>query len=216
MLIDLMDSLRCPASHEESGLVLGVDQWQGSQVMGGRLGCPVCHAEYPIRNGQVDFTGGTRGDAPAVSLSTPEPVPAEAVVRLAAQLDLREPGGIVVLTGRYAPLGGPLSSLVAVNCVVLNATGDNGPGVSALRVADALPFALRSLRAAAIAGPAPTVEVERVVRALRAGARIVAPIELARPPGVDEIARDAVEWVGAVSERSSPPVPLTRRRSDRP
>ena len=95
MLLSLVDSLRCPAGHEGTSLVLSVESWSGKRVSEGLLGCPLCHARYPIRQGAVDFTGGSSDVRHMVSDASVD------VMRLAAQLQLNEPGGIVLLTGRY-------------------------------------------------------------------------------------------------------------------
>ena len=74
--------------------MLSVEKWAGSRVAEGILGCPVCHARYYIHQGSVDFAPGT--DSLNHEGATVDPV------RLAAQLSLTEPGGIILLTGRYA------------------------------------------------------------------------------------------------------------------
>ncbi|MGH9203351.1 MAG: Trm112 family protein, partial [Vicinamibacterales bacterium] len=119
MLLSLVDALRCPADHEESPLVLSADAWRGARILSGTLGCPVCHARYAIRDGGVDFTGSDRSheayapDEPGTFDST----------RLAAQLDLSEPGGIILLTGRYATRVEDLSALVDAVYVLVDSGG---------------------------------------------------------------------------------------------
>ena len=84
----------------------------------GLLGCPACHARYPIADGVVDFAGGTPGPRPPDESLPSEPV------RLAAQLGLAEPGGVVLLTGRYAFLADGLRELVEVTCLVADVVGE--------------------------------------------------------------------------------------------
>src|SRR5690242_21064587 len=55
MFIELVDALRCPVPHEESWLVASATRMEARHIVDGLLGCPVCHAEYPIRNGVADF-----------------------------------------------------------------------------------------------------------------------------------------------------------------
>jgi len=54
--------------------------------------------------------------------------------------------------------------------------------------------------------------VRGAVRALVAGARLVAPAGAAVPAGVRELARDEADWVGERDAAPSPPVPLRRAR----
>ena len=58
MFIELVDALRCPRPHEESWLVLAASRLEARHVLEGTLGCPVCHAQYPIRDGIVDLRPG--------------------------------------------------------------------------------------------------------------------------------------------------------------
>jgi len=55
VFIELVDALRCPRAHEESWLVLAMSRIEGRHIQEGALGCPVCHAEYPIHEGIVDL-----------------------------------------------------------------------------------------------------------------------------------------------------------------
>jgi uncharacterized protein YbaR (Trm112 family) len=89
MFIELTDILRCPQPHEEQYLVLIPDEIVDRSVRSGRLGCPVCRREYLIRDGIVDFPGGTAGGA----TSMVEPG------ALAAFLGLGGPGGYVAVIG---------------------------------------------------------------------------------------------------------------------
>ena len=45
---EMVDTLRCLSVHEESWLVAAADETEGRHIMRGLLGCPVCHARYPI------------------------------------------------------------------------------------------------------------------------------------------------------------------------
>jgi uncharacterized protein YbaR (Trm112 family) len=186
--LSLVDSLRCPAHPEESALVLSVESWAGSRVAEGMLGCPVCNARYPIRRATVHFssTGSVRHEG------TTEQVD---VMRLAAQLGVTDPGGVVLLTGRYATTHAALTDMVEVTCVLVDA-GASASMLAVNFVLDGrLPLVDGALRAAA-------VDVERavllpdVVRCTKPGGRIVAPDGSPIPPGVRLLARDDREWVG--------------------
>ena len=57
MLLELTEILRCPADHEESYVVCVTYAVDGSRVIRGVIGCPVCRAEYPIVDGVADLRG---------------------------------------------------------------------------------------------------------------------------------------------------------------
>ena len=205
MLLSLVDSLRCPAAHAESTLVLSAESWMDSRVWSGELGCPLCHARYPIRNGSVDFAPGV-----ADTNQVPDDAWTSDALRLAAQLGLAEPGGTVLLSGRYAALSPELLGVVDVTCVILDPAGGVAPDAVTFRLADRLPFASGSLRGAAIDAPRNSMEfLTDVVRALRPLGRLVAPSASAVPETLHEIARDEHEYVGEAV--SAEPVIALRR-----
>ncbi|MBW8839576.1 MAG: hypothetical protein JF602_06970, partial [Gemmatimonadetes bacterium] len=55
MHIELTEMLRCPESHREEMLVLSTGEIRVRMVRSGLIGCPVCHNEYPISRGIVNF-----------------------------------------------------------------------------------------------------------------------------------------------------------------
>src|SRR5687767_12136750 len=107
MQLEVIERLRCPASHAESALVASASQQVERRIVRGVLGCPVCGAEFPIRGGIADFRA-MPGAESAAMLHGGAPNE-EAAVRLAAQLDLTEPGRLVLLCGEYARLAPQLS-----------------------------------------------------------------------------------------------------------
>ena len=208
MFIELVDALRCPRPHEESWLVLAASRMEARHVEEGTLGCPVCHAEYPIRGGIADF----RVDAaPAASHSADAPsavdhVPADA---LAAMLDLGDALGFAVLLGEWGRRAGALLELEPIPPLLLVNPPDGVPivpGLSGVRSDAASPLAPGAARAAAADG-AHAQHLTWAVQATRAGGRVVAPAAAGVPPGVRELVRDARLWVG---EREAAPSPLVR------
>ncbi len=183
--------------------MLSVESWSGQRVAEGILGCPICHARYSIREGVIDFTGNREGVTPRAG-ARPD------AFRLAAQLSLSDPGGIVLLAGQYAAAHNELVDMAGVTCLVIDALPTTG--AINLSVGERLPFVNRALRGAAIdavrATPAFLSEVSRCVRP---GGRLVAPADSLLPPRVHLVARDAHEWVAAI-EDSAPTVPLRRAR----
>lgn len=212
MHIEVVDALRCIEPHDETWLVASVDAWHGRQIRTGTLGCPVCRATYPVVNGVADFTGAATVpvDGAAADASAPD---AEAAMRLAALLDLREAGGIVVLAGRHGALVDALEAMTAAHYVVLLAPTEAwlGPG-SALRVRERVPFASASVRAAAIDGAlADPDRLGQIARVIRPAGRLVAPASAPVPDEIRELARDDRDWVGERQVGATPPVTLRRR-----
>ena len=208
MLLSLVDAFRCPAAHEESPLVLSIDQRAGERVQTGLLGCPICHARYPILGGAVDFTGDGTGVRHAVSHERADSV------RLAAQLGLSDPGGIVLLTGRYASVHSALIGLADVTCVLMDSTVVTGPAAVSIHVRERLPFGAGVLRGAAVnALRSSPVFLSSTVRCVRRGGRIVATSGPPPPRGIRLLAADSLEWVGEVAE-AGPMFAL--RRASRP
>lgn len=147
MFIELTDILRCPQPHEEQFVVLIPDEMDGRSVRTGRLGCPVCHREYLIRNGVADF-GASR---PWVD-SAPPAIEPEA---LAAFLGLSGPGGYVGVVGGDSSLGRDLvEAIPGIHFVLINPTSNAAglPMVSLLR-ADSIPIKSRALRGVVLLSP---------------------------------------------------------------
>ena len=141
MFIELTDHLRCPATHDESFLVLLPDEVVSRQVRSGTLGCPVCNATYPIEDGIVRFG--------RVTVPVPQrPSAPPPVAGLAAFLGLGGPGGYVALVGDVAALGRELVGAVpGVHFVGINAPpGSVGAERVSLIEAPSIPVKGRQLR----------------------------------------------------------------------
>jgi len=150
MFIELTDQLRCPAHHAESFLVLVPDVMEGRRVQRGILGCPVCHAEYRIDEGVVDFGGtGPPGRRAVEPSSQPD------AGALLAFLAIEGPGGYVGLIGEAArQVGGLAELLPGVHFALVNPPVDTvaSAASSALRAMRA-PFKVRSLRGVVLGQP---------------------------------------------------------------
>lgn len=190
--------LRCPAAHEESFLVMSTGEMLGRMVRSGILGCPVCHREYPITQGVVQFSEPGRPTPPtpgAAPRSRPD------AQTLQALLDLSGPGGYVVLVGAAATHAVGLAALMgAIHFVGVNAP----PGVEELPVLSLLAGApgipLRSAMArSVVVGPDATREpwLAEAQRVLLRGRRLVIEDEAVTPPqGVTQLAVGQGLWVG--------------------
>lgn len=210
MLLSLVDSLRCPEDHEVSSLVLSAEQWTEGRVSSGFLGCPVCHARYAIRDGVADFT---RGGESADSVPSAGAITATDGLRLAAQLDLSEGGGLVLLTAGYAKQAPALDASAHITCVLLNAAFAIPASMQAvgIRLLDRIPLVDGSLRGAAVdESRASPFFLAEVCRCVRDGGRVVAPADAPPPDTVRLLVRDEREWVGQVERLPSLVTPQRR------
>jgi hypothetical protein len=203
VLLSLVDSLRCPAHDDPWPLVLSVERWDNERVREGVLGCPLCQARYFIREGGVDFTPGT--------VRRPSSNEGADALRLAAQLGLSEPGGTILLTGRYANVHETLISLADVTCILIDGAPSAASKGVTFVIADRLPIVDGALRGAAVDSRSSPPFLADVMRSLRPGGRIVAPATASLPEGVNVLARDQSEWVGQVESRLDP-IPIIRRK----
>jgi uncharacterized protein YbaR (Trm112 family) len=215
MFIELVDALRCPVPHEESWLVASATRMDARHIVEGMLGCPVCHAEYPLHNGVVDFRRGTlpepSADASAGIANTPDPALAE---RLAALLGLSDARGFAVLVGPWGAQASVLSQLVETPLVLVDPPPgvEGSPGVSVLRTdGGPLPLAPGAARGVAIE-TASAARVASAVGVLKVFGRLVASVAVPLPHGVRELARDDTLWVGERERPASPLVALHVRR----
>jgi uncharacterized protein YbaR (Trm112 family) len=209
MFIELVDALRCPVPHEESWLVAAAVRMEARHIVEGTLGCPVCSAEYPIRDGVVDFRRAG-GSIEAASMAAD----AEQAVRLAALLNLADAQGFAVLLGAWGSHAHQLASIVETPLVLVDPPTDvvGAPGVSVLRCDGDVPLAMGAARAMAIDDGSAS-RVASAVRATRAKGRVVAPVSVPVPEDVTELARDETMWVGERSALESALITLHVRRS---
>jgi uncharacterized protein YbaR (Trm112 family) len=194
MFIELVDMLRCPNPHEETWLVLAADRMDGRDVVDGRLGCPICRAEFPIVAGIARFDGGspagTRGHLPDETEA----------LRLAALLDLVDPRGYAILVGEAASYAPRLRELTGAQLLLVNppremAMGDGLSGLTMSSASSRLPVAAGSARGIALDEAATPEQLESALAAVQSSGRILAPIALPVPDGVTELARDDRHWV---------------------
>jgi uncharacterized protein YbaR (Trm112 family) len=212
MFMELIDTLRCPKPHEESWLVLSTRVVESRHVREGTLGCPVCMAEYPIRDGIADFRSTETADGGVGSVSLGDALP-EADY-LAAVLDLIDPKGFAVIVGRWCERADALLELADAPPLVL-VDPPMGmtmqPGLSGVRCDTELPLAAGAARGVAV-DTSDAARVRSAARATRVGGRIVAPAEAPVPDGVRELARDERVWVGTREAMASVPIALHVRR----
>jgi uncharacterized protein YbaR (Trm112 family) len=190
LLLALTEALRCPRDHDESYVVCVPVESEGSDVRRGVVGCPVCHAEYPIADGVVHF--GRVGEAAPV-----EPLSYDAAA-LEAFLGLEGRGGYVALAGSAARHAAELAErLKDVHVVAVNPPVQLPTAVSAAVCPDALPLRSRSMRAVALGRDAATPPwVAEAVRVVLPGLRVVVESDAAEPEGVEVLMRGGGVLVG--------------------
>jgi len=211
VFIPLVDSLRCIAGHEDTWLVASIERSEERDIRHGFLGCPICLAEYPIRDGVAYF-----GVEPVevTGAAMPARVTEHEAVRLAAALDLTDPRMVAVLFGSwgaFAPVmrGFSPAHLLLVDPPVGIASGD---GVSVVRTTSVAPIARASMDAVALDSNISPPMLESLVASLRGGGRIAGPTHLPLPAGAAELTRDDRIWVAERTEGAAPLVPLRRAR----
>lgn len=233
MRLDLAERLRCPNPHVATPLVVVASQVDGRDLRRGFAGCPVCQLELRFEDGVAVFAPEPTASAPDAALdATLDAARATAaraasgdadaawqpsLERVVALLGLAEPGGAVLLTGRYAALAESLAVAAEVTVVVMATAVPAVLGESVARVeglVSAVPFGDATFRAVALDGDPAMASarrlVEDAVRATSVGGRVLAVASMPRPADTRELARDAAEWV-AEREARSAPVSLRRR-----
>jgi hypothetical protein len=208
VFIEMLDLLRCVNPHEDTWLVASLKAISNRFVLDGTLGCPVCHAQYSIRNGVADFRRA--GDSAAV----PEHFPLsfsrdELAVRMGAFLNATEPGATLALGGSWAEAAQEVSVMTETRVLALNpATAvEESETVGLLRVSDEIPLAPGSALGVALDETFSPAIIASAIEIVRPGGRIVGPASLDPPPGLAVLARDERHWV---AEKAPEIVPLVR------
>jgi uncharacterized protein YbaR (Trm112 family) len=208
MFIELVDLLRCPNPHEDTWLVAQMDRVQARQIMTGTIGCPICSAEYPVREGIVYFTE----HAPRMAWRDPSDQDA---MRLAAALDLTEARTVAVLHGVWGAHASIVRGLSPSRLLLVNPPEgvEAGDGISIV-LAETAPLASAAANAVAMDAAASGGMRASLTRALQPRGRMLAPLEVALPDDLTELVRDDEVWVAeAPAGVVSPPIQPLRRRS---
>jgi len=214
MHVGVIELLRCPAGHAESALVASATRQVERRIIDGSLGCPVCGAEYRIHNAIADFRRDPAPQDLEAGAVTREPPNEEAAIRLAAQLDLTEPGRLLLMFGEYARFAPALSVLFDAICVAINAPRNEEKHIadhsSVLRINATIPIAPSAAHGAAVAeNQLRQLQVGQVRERLRVNGRLVIPASAALPEGMTLLAHDERELVGV---RASEMIRLRRAR----
>ena len=210
MFVELIESLRCPNDHEESPLIASSTKTEARHIIDGVLGCPVCRAEFPIKDAVAEF--GPRG-AIGGAFEIPSQ---ETAMRLAAFLELTDATGFALLCSRWAIHIEHIGRLTQTPIVAVNPTLAMPVRLAAGAIrCKSIPVAQGSARAFALDNGSSRALIASGVRAVRAGGRILGPATLPVPEGVTELVRDETMWVGEKSGVPSAPRLVSLRKSEK-
>jgi uncharacterized protein YbaR (Trm112 family) len=205
MHIEFIDLLRCPNVHEDSWLVAAFYRMDGRVVIEGKLGCPVCGAEYFIRDGVAVFDDTD----PALQTAAPDEFASDGTL-IAALLDLSRPGMLALLAGEWARDAHAVSELTGARIIALNSPGRafGSDDVAEIRARSPIPLAAQSLNGIAFdATHATPAMLSEAARLLRPRGRLLVRGEAELSQQFHELARDSnqvvAEYVGEL-------VPLRR------
>lgn len=197
MFVQLVYVLRCPRDRSE--LVVVADVTDDRQIVSGRLGCPICREQYPIRDGAAYFEPAESppAESPDGDHRSAEEEPA---LRIAALLDLTDARGYAILCGdwgRHAPV---IAGLSPTPLVLVNPPDgiDWRLGCSVIYSVHGSPFGASSARALALSGAR---SESALLEAVAPGGRVLGPASLAVPAGLSVIARDETTWVAERVDR---------------
>ncbi|HET9383770.1 MAG TPA: hypothetical protein VFO67_01390 [Gemmatimonadales bacterium] len=200
MHIELTEMLRCPEAHREEVLVLSTGEVRERMVRSGLLGCPVCHREYPIARGVVNFRR-SRERVLKDAYVPPSPLPSADPGNLQALLELSGPGGYVVLVGAAVRHAAALSRLMpGIHFVGVNPPEEleEQPALSLMFANDQIPLRSAMARGVVVGADLATsrwlVEAHRVL--LRGRRFVVENEEPDLPIGLHKLAAEGGLWVG--------------------
>lgn len=197
MHIEFIDLLRCPNDHEDSCLVAAFYRMDGRVVVEGKLGCPVCGAEYFIRDGVAVFDQThSLSQRSAIGADTDGTV-------IAALLNLARPGMLALLAGEWARAADAVSQLTGARMIALNSPSPSrdSEAVAEVHAGLPVPLAAHSLDGIALdathATPALLTEAARL---LRPRGRLLVRGQARLSEAFHELARDSdqvvAEYVG--------------------
>jgi hypothetical protein len=208
MRLELVERLVCPGQHQRTPLIVVARRTRERDLLDADLGCMVCHRQAMVMNGHVLLKPAVSASGDVLRLEEAR----EQLNRLEAQLNLSEPGARVLLAGRYAKMADALARSAGAIVAALNTVTAAEPGVGSVWLDEAVvPFSDGTFTAAAFSDDIALPQLLDALRTLQPGARVVGTWPLPLPPGVREIARDAVEWVGEREATSENIVRITRR-----
>lgn len=171
-------------------MVAAFNRMAGRFVVEGKLGCPVCHANYDISEGIPDL----RTDPHFVALvdDAPPPIDREAAERLAAFLNLTREGSTILLCGSHADSAQAVADLAISRTFSIRPhpafARDESELVATVLADTRFPFASSSIDGIAIDDD--SFSMTEISRVLKPGGRLVGPSTTKLAGNVRELARD--------------------------
>jgi len=193
VFIELTEYLRCPNDHEDAYLVLATGAMAGRCIRYGTLGCPVCHAEFPIVKQIARFGDARRRDPPDGPLPPVEDVQ--------AVLGLESPGGYICLVGSAGMLADGLARIMnSMHFVCVNPPKGMEPGKtrSLLEGVAGIPLRSSICRGVILGGEfVESLWMAEAARVVLKGQRVIVMRETApQTPGLEVMASGRGMWAG--------------------
>ena len=176
------------------------NRMEGRDVIDAKLGCPVCSAEYFIRDGVALF-----GDGPQ-----PAGRAADDPAHSAAFLNLTAPGKTVLLAGAFSANAAAVATIAEARVISLNAPHTTRlDQVAEIRCGGSIPLETSSLDGIALDN-SHAIEsfLSEAERLLRPGGRFLAPASATLPPTLHALARDSNH---IVAEKATELISLGRK-----
>jgi len=189
--IEFIDLLRCPEPHEESQLVAALNRMDGRNVIEAKLGCPVCGAEFFVRDEVAIFDD-------AAAFPPPVLLDDSYAMRISAFLDLIAPGKVVLVAGDFARVAASVAEASGARVIALNSPSPTHliDDVAEIRAPSKIPLASKSLDGIALDESHSTPEFfSEAARLLRPGGRLYAKSRTTLPPQFRELAGSENETV---------------------
>ena len=205
----MLDLLRCINAHEETWLVASLKAISNRFVLDGTLGCPVCHAEYPIKHGIADFRRADELGPQLIENPAARVNREELATRIGAFLNATEPGATVVLGGSWAEAAQELSVMTDTRVLALNASKrvEESETVGLIRVGSEIPLAPGSVLGIAVDAGFTAEMISSALKVVLPGGRIVGPVNIQPTADLAVLAGDERYWV---AEKPVEMVPLRR------
>lgn len=163
---------------------------EGRHVIEAKLGCPVCGAEFFIRDGAAIFSDPSIGSRAEAKDADP--------IRISAFLNLISPGKTILLAGELASASAAVAESGSARVVSLNSSSPTRDidNVAEIRAAGRLPLASKSLDGIALDQSYSTPDFfGEAARLLKSGGRLYARTKEKLPPQFHELAADNEEVV---------------------
>jgi hypothetical protein len=189
--IEFIDLLRCPEPHEESQLVAALNRVEGRHVVEAKLGCPVCSAEYFIRD-EVAIFDDTAAFPPPILLDE------SSGMRISAFLNLIAPGKVVLLAGDFARVSPSVAESSGARVISLNSSSPAHlvDDVAEIKASSKIPLASKSLDGIALDESHSTPELlADAARLLKPGGRLYSKSSVALPAQFTQLAAGDKEIV---------------------